>query len=289
MVCAGSSFVCVSIRKNESILFFAVTIILLFLLSGCNQLNRQEYAKEKSLIEVVDQTPSGTIKILPGFYVELLYEAPRKTQGTWVSLTMDDQGVMYASDEYQQGLYKIEVQKNDTGQTQVQVSKIVLPATGAQGLAWFRKSLYANVNGSGLFRMSSGNKDNFLDEMKFLGGPQSASDHGNHALVPVPDGSGLYVVNGNHTPLPEKYSSRVLNWKEDILLTRQWDANGHAMGILAPGGYVAQIDPDARRWDILSVGYRNTYDIAIQPDGEIFTFDSDMEWDMGLPDRKSVV
>lgn len=268
-------------RTIVLILFFSV-----FLLS-CSGNNGKDHAKEEAMpeeaLENTDLSSAAAMKIIPDFKAELLYEAPRKSQGTWVSLAIDEQGVMYASDEYQQGIYKIEILQDDTAISKVQVSKLVLPATGAQGLVWFRKSLYANVNGSGLYRMSSRRKDGFLDEMKFLGGPESASDHGNHALVPTSDGSGLYVVNGNHTPLPVKYTSRVRNWKEDILLTRQWDAQGHAMGILAPGGYIARIDGEAKHWDILSVGYRNTYDIAIHPNGEIFTFDSDMEWDMGMP------
>ncbi|HTN08736.1 hypothetical protein [Agriterribacter sp.] len=263
------------------------TIFLVVFLFSCSQNKEQNQTKDNSTTELamdkLNEAPSGDLRILPGFKAELLYEVPRKSQGTWVSLAIDEQGSMVASDEYQQGMYRIDVQQNEDGKPKVQVSKMVLPATGAQGLAWFKKSLYANVNGSGLFRMSSSQNDGILDEMKFMGGPQSSSDHGNHALVPTPDGSGLFVVNGNHTPLPEKYTSRVLNWKEDILLTRQWDARGHAMGILAPGGYVARIDGDAHNWDILSVGYRNTYDMAVYPNGELFTFDSDMEWDMGMP------
>ncbi len=263
----------------------SLTTFLIFIVFSCTQTGEQvrnEKATAAAMVTPVEK-PSDNIRIIPDFKAELLYEVPRKSQGTWVSLAIDEQGEMVASDEYQQGMYRIRVQENAEGKTTVQVSKLVLPATGAQGLAWFNKSLYANVNGSGLFRMSASKNDGRLDEMKFLGGPQSSSDHGNHALVPIPDGSGLYVVNGNHTPLPEKYTSRVLNWKEDILLTRQWDARGHAMGILAPGGYIARIDRDARNWDILSVGYRNTYDVAIHPNGELFTFDSDMEWDMGMP------
>jgi len=30
-------------------------------------------------------------------------------------------------------------------------------------------------------------------------------------------------------------------------------------------------------------GFRNSYDIAFNTEGELFTFDSDMEWDMGAP------
>lgn len=286
MIRTGSVPLLSSLKKSKWFAVMPAVFLLLFLFS-CRQNNGQakdDTAQEPaSDMDTSKEAASGGIRTLPGFKAELLYEVPRKSQGTWVTLAIDDEGNMVACDEYQQGMYRISVQKSDEGKTNVQVSKMVLPATGAQGLTWLKKSLYANVNGSGLFRMSASKKDGMLDEMKFLGGPQNPGDHGNHALVPMPDGRGLYVVNGNHTPLPEKYTSRVLNWEEDILLTRQWDARGHALGVMAPGGYVARTDPDARNWDILSVGYRNTYDMAVHPNGELFTFDSDMEWDMGMP------
>ncbi len=31
---------------------------------------------------------------------------------------------------------------------------------------------------------------------------------------------------------------------------RQWDAGGHAVGILAPGGWIAKTDPDAKAWEV---------------------------------------
>ncbi|MCO5238151.1 MAG: c-type cytochrome [Chitinophagaceae bacterium] len=275
-----------NIIRNAAQLPVLMLLYLPVLLSGCTGTadhNEQDLPAEEAGLNLQKKQPTDTIRILPGFKVELLYEAPRNTQGTWVSLTMDEEGQMFASDEYDRGMYKIKITDSMGKKPSVQVTKFILPASGAQGLAWYNGNIYANVNGKGLFRIAGRNKEGVFDELRFLGGPQSPSDHGNHALVPTADGKGLYVVNGNHTPLPEKYTHRVFNWKEDILLSRQWDAQGHARGILAPGGYVARIDKDAKNWDILSIGYRNTYDIAIHPNGEIFTFDSDMEWDMGMP------
>lgn len=260
--------------------------ILFFLLSCGHDTSENQGDTEASQTSILDENKEGKfdeILTLPGFEVELLYEVPRKSQGTWVSLTMDEQGRMVASDQYNDGMYWVDLQEKEDGSTGVQVKKMILPTTGAQGLTWFKGSLYANVNGKGLFRMSGFGEDGLLDELKFLKGPQSPSEHGNHALIPIPDGSGIYVVNGNHTPPPKEYTSHLLNWEEDILLSRQWDARGHAAGILAPGGYISRIDANARNWDILSIGYRNAYDMAIHPNGEMFTFDSDMEWDMGMP------
>ena len=95
----------------------------------------------------------------------------------------------------------------------------------------------------------------------------------------------LYVMNGNHTAVPEGIapSSPYRNYREDFLLPRQWDGNGHAAGILAPGGYVVRTDAEGKTWELVLGGFRNAYDIAFNPDGELFTFDSDMEWDWGMP------
>ncbi len=54
-------------------------------------------------------------------------------------------------------------------------------------------------------------------------------------------------------------------------------------GVLAPGGCIYRIDPDAKNWELVSVGYRNEYDAAFNRDGELFTYDADMEWDMNTP------
>jgi glucose/arabinose dehydrogenase len=43
------------------------------------------------------------------------------------------------------------------------------------------------------------------------------------------------------------------------------------------------MDLDGRNLEVLSVGYRNAYDLAFNADGELFTYDSDMEWDIGTP------
>src|SRR5262249_41698943 len=56
-----------------------------------------------------------------------------------------------------------------------------------------------------------------------------------------------------------------------------------ARGILAPGGWIARTEPDGKTWEMFSIGYRNCYSIDFSADGELFTYDSDMEWDMGMP------
>ena len=52
---------------------------------------------------------------------------------------------------------------------------------------------------------------------------------------------------------------------------------------MAPGGWIARTDSLGSNWELVSSGYRNTFDIAFNADGELFAFDSDMEWDLGMP------
>jgi putative heme-binding domain-containing protein len=67
------------------------------------------------------------------------------------------------------------------------------------------------------------------------------------------------------------------------LLPRMWDAGGHAVGKMAPGGWIAKVSPDGKEWELFASGFRNEYDIAFNADGELFTYDADMEWDVGTP------
>lgn len=222
--------------------------------------------------------PADEITVLDGFKVELLYTVPREEQGSWVALTKGPGGKLYASDQGDKGIYEITVKGSD-----VTAAKIPATVSGAMGLTYAFDSLYANLSGKPLVRIHDSNGDGKLDAVEELPGATGGGEHGNHALEPTPDGKGIYVVAGNHTNLMDIAGSRVVNWHEDHLLPRQWDARGHARGRLAPGGWVAEFDPVAKTYEVLSVGYRNQYDIALNRHGDIFTYDADMEWDLGMP------
>jgi hypothetical protein len=69
----------------------------------------------------------------------------------------------------------------------------------------------------------------------------------------------IYVMNGNHTKVPKDIAetSPHIHYQEDFLLARQWDAGGHAVGILAPGGHVLRTDPEGKRWELMLAGFRH--------------------------------
>ena len=61
------------------------------------------------------------------------------------------------------------------------------------------------------------------------------------------------------------------------------DGGGFMTGEKAPGGFICRVTPDGQTWDLVSMGFRNPFDIAFNRDGELFTYDSDMEWDVNTP------
>jgi putative heme-binding domain-containing protein len=246
-----------------------------------------------------------------GFQVERLFVVPKDELGSWVCITTDPTGRLIASDQGNKGLVRITPAPLDGSRPTV-IEKIPVPLSGAQGLLWAFDSLYVVCNGgpgSGLYRVTDSDKDDTLDKVEKLRAFDGGGEHGPHAVHLSPDGKKLVIVCGNHTKvpfaiknvtepqimggirstqrrveLPPEGTSRLpANWDEDQLITRMWDANGHAAGILAPGGYVVSTDPEGKTWEIWSGGYRNAYDMAFNADGELFVYDADMEWDFGSP------
>ncbi len=217
-----------------------------------------------------------------GFTLEKIYKVPLDREGSWVGLGIGPQGKLIASDQGNKGLYEVTIAETEDG-PRVTATKIAVSVSGAQGITTFQGDLYVNCNPRGLFRITDADGDGVLDTSAHLPSGRGGGEHGPHALVPTPDGRSLFVLGGNHTRLPEYQRARLSSWNEDLLLSRQWDARGHARGILAPGGWVAQFDPEDQTYDVYCTGFRNQYDLDLNHDGEAFTFDADMEWDLGSP------
>lgn len=240
---------------------------------------------------VFDNVAASTIRdqflVLPGYQVEKLYTVPRDEQGSWVAITVDPKGRIIASDQDNKGLYRIT--PGAVGTTEpTTVEKLDVNMSAAQGLLYAFDSLYVSVNGgqgSGLYRLRDTDGNDQFDEVKKLKEFRGGGEHGPHALRLSPDGKRIVVICGNHTLPPDGFSSSEIpsNWDEDLVLPRQWDANGHARGVMAPGGWIASTDPDGTDWHVMSVGYRNPYDMDFNADGELFAYDADMEWDLGSP------
>lgn len=231
-----------------------------------------------------ESTPAEAIKTLDGFKVERLHSV-QKDQGSWVSLTHDDKGRLITSDQYGK-LYRVTPGANETD---TKIEPLNVEVGMAQGLLYAFDSLYVMVNGNkpekqGLWRLTDADGDDTFERVEHLRHLKGGGEHGPHAIVLSPDGKSLYVCAGNHTDPTEFQGSVVpLNFQEDQLLPRMWDAGGHAVGKMAPGGWVAKVTPDGKNWTLFASGFRNEYDIAFNQHGELFTYDADMEWDVGSP------
>ncbi len=223
----------------------------------------------------------GEIQVLPGFKAELLYTVPKGEQGSWVSLCTDDKGRLIAGDQ-EGSLYRITLK----GGSEPDVQQLETKVKQAQGLLFANGALYFSRNGgqSGLYRLRDTNGDDQFDEETLLRKIDGGGEHGPHGVILTPDGKGLLITGGNHTKMPAPEKSLVPKlWGEDFIIPRLWDANGHAANIYAPGGWICQTDFDGKEWTLVSAGFRNEYDIALTQHGQIFTYDSDMEWDIGSP------
>ncbi|WP_435007793.1 c-type cytochrome [Tundrisphaera lichenicola] len=232
--------------------------------------------------------PADRIKALKGFKVELIYTVPRESQGSWVNLAVDPKGRLIASDQYGK-LYRVTPPPIGEPVAEVKVEPIPVEIGEAQGLLWAFDSLYVVVNStdkakSGLYRVKDTDGDDVLDKVELLRKLEGNGEHGPHAVALGPDGKSIYVVAGNATKLPEVEGSLVpKTWGEDNLLPRMVDGRGFMTDEKAPGGFVLKLDPEGKTADLVSMGYRNAYDFGFSREGDLFTFDSDMEWDMSTP------
>lgn len=246
------------------------------------------------------------LTLLPDFKAEHLYSPTEHEQGSWVAMTFDDKGRIITADQYG-ALYRMEpmpigtdslasIERLDIGKTSEQLADTTKPRIEmgyAQGLLYAFNSLYVMVvhradedfsRGSGLYRLQDTDGDDQFDKITLLKALNGQGEHGPHSLILSPDKQSIYLVAGNHTDLPEMDAYRVPPvWQEDNLFPLIKDPRGHANSRTAPGGWIANIDPEGKHWELISVGYRNTFDITFNEDGELFGYDSDMEWDFGMP------
>jgi putative heme-binding domain-containing protein len=246
------------------------------------------------------------LKLPDGFHAEHLYSPGEKEQGSWVAMTFDDKGRMIASDQYG-NLYRLTIPAvgSDTTTSKVQVQKLVINIPGdttknktkigfAHGLLYAFNSLYVMINDegdsinssvSGLYRLKDTNGDDQFDNVTLLKKLDGKGEHGPHSIVLSPDKKSIYVIAGNFTKIPKMdvYKSPPPVREIDNLLPLIRDPNGHDNTVNTHGGWIAHVDSTGSHWELISSGFRNPFDLAFNDAGDMFTYDSDMEWDFGLP------
>jgi putative heme-binding domain-containing protein len=233
-----------------------------------------------------------------GFKVQHLYTVPKAGQGSWVSMTVDKKGRLICGDQY--GVLYL-VTPPPVGQSgDAAVEPLDVHIGGAHGLLYAFDSLYVLVNESikgdqfpqasgkkpGLYRLKDKDGNSHFDEPVLITETRGGGEHGPHSIQLSPDGKSIFFNGGNHVDLPDKLdASRLVknSWDEDHILPRMWDANGHARGKMAPGGWICKTDPEGKKIELFCMGFRNEFDFAFDSAGRLFSYDADMEWDIGTP------
>lgn len=283
------------IHQSVKNLFFLILMVSFFV--SCDN----DKATEESGNPKINK-----LKLPADFKVDHLYNPSSKEQGSWVAMAFDDKGRMITSDQYG-ALYRLElspvgtdslksIERLDIGKTSAQLPDTTGPKIQmgyAQGLLYAFNSLYVMVNnrpnenfekGSGLYRLQDTDGDDQFDQITLLKALEGNGEHGPHSIILSPDKKSIYVISGNHTDVPEMDAYRLPRvWQEDNMFPLIKDPRGHANNRMAPGGWIARIDSLGKNWELISAGYRNAFDITFNEDGEMFTYDSDMEWDFGMP------
>jgi putative heme-binding domain-containing protein len=287
-------------RLSGKLHFLLPVLFLLGVSTSCNDKGTASTQAE-SVNPKVDK-----LKLLEGFQAEHLYSPGENEQGSWVSMTFDDKGRLITSDQYG-ALYRMEIPAVGSASVKPKIEKLIIGDGAqvdttkthgnmgyAQGLLWAFNSLYVMVNNhngnedfnksSGLYRLQDTNGDDQFDKMTLLKALEGSGEHGPHSVVLAPDKKSLYVIAGNHTDVPEMDAYRLPPvWQEDNLFPQIKDPRGHANDREAPGGWIAKVDSLGEHWELISAGFRNAFDLTFNEAGDMFAYDSDMEWDFGMP------
>ena len=219
-------------------------------------------------------TDPSTLTLLPGFKAELI-RSSSADEGSWVSMAFDPQGRITLGRE-KRGLLRLNLQ---TQKLEV-IDDALLEC---RGLLYAHGALFANANNSkGLYRLRDTDGDDRFDESTELLHTEGGVGHGRNHLKLGPDGD-LYLAHGNNVLLPTHVSdqSPLKNYANDQLLPNPWDGSMFDGNVELPAGYILRVKPDGSEVQLMAGGLRNPLDIAFNREGELFTFDADMERDVG--------
>jgi len=206
--------------------------------------------------------------------------------GSLLTFTFNEWGEIYAARE--QGPILLIIDSNKDGVPD-KVTEYCTTVTSCQGLLALNGQVYAigfGPEGCAIYRIADEDQDGRGEKVqKLVDFDGKPGEHGPHGLSLGPDGL-IYAMIGNHSQakgVAAKGSPYHDYYEGDLLTPKYEDPGGHAVGIKAPGGTVLRLDPEGKNIQLFSGGFRNAYDLAFNREGELFTFDSDMEWDEGLP------
>lgn len=224
-------------------------------------------------------TDPATLTLLPDFKAELIRSA-QPGEDSWVSMAFDPQGRITLGKE-KKGLLRLTI----SGSGDQKVETIDDELLECRGLLYAHGSLFANANNTkALFRLTDKDGDGVFEERKELMRTGGGVGHGRNHIKLGPDGD-IYVAHGNNVLIPENIApdSPLKNYAHDQLIPNPWDGSMFDGNVELPAGHILRVKPDGSKITLLAGGLRNPLDIAFNHEGDLFTFDADMERDVGTP------
>ena len=244
-------------------------VALVFGLCNCCLTNQSAGAVE-------EPTDPKSMRRIEGFEVELL-RAAKKDEDSWISMCFDDHGrIILGLDRVGVGRVTLK-----TG-NEPQFEKIENSLKHCRGVLYAYNSIYVDSTDSRkLVRLEDKDQDDVFETQTELiqFDYRSRYGHGSNQMRLGPDGM-IYVVIGNDVAFPEDTltSSPYRNPRNDWLLPEAGD-----LGQDNRVGFILRMDHEGKQKEIIAGGFRNQVDMDFDANGEMFTFDADMEWDIGAP------
>lgn len=162
--------------------------------------------------------------------------------------------------------------------------RVFYPGLHCQGICAIGSDIYVIGNGKLYYLQDkNGHADSHEPLCPELLG--SMTEHGPHAIVHGPDGH-FYIMLGNDSSFKMSHFGATSPIREAQLYWGNLlpiQSSNFMDGVGPPGGRLLRTDTKGKDWELIAQGFRNDYDFAFASSGEIFAFDSDMEYDIGLP------
>ncbi|MCB0687263.1 MAG: chitobiase/beta-hexosaminidase C-terminal domain-containing protein, partial [Saprospiraceae bacterium] len=212
-----------------------------------------------------------------GFQVETV----KRGEGEWLSITKDPQGRLLVSPR-KGVLLRFDVSK---GPDSLHIDTMDVGVYDCQGLLCAYGNLYMMGQTAdtvrGIYRLKDMDGQGNYGKPVLMKEFEKNGDHSGHTLALGPEGK-IYFLTGNVNYPPIDSSVTFVNkiWKTDHLSPLPLL---YGRDQVPPGGFVMRTDSMGKDWEFFAYGLRNPYDMSFSPEGELFTFDSDMEWDFNLP------
>ncbi len=204
--------------------------------------------------------------VIPGLQVPAGFEvteyAGSDLANDIYTMTVDPKGRIVVAGR---GYIRILVDDNNDGKADRAIPFADTPRDGAMGMLWEGDSLYVTGDG-GLRVFRDANEDDQADgPSRLIRKMKTGGEHAAHAVRRGPDGW-LYVLCGNNTGIDKSYAQLPTSPIQKPV-----------------AGCVLRFSPDLKKSEIVAHGFRNAYGMDFNPDGELFTYDSDNERCVSLP------